>query len=58
MKIPRAIGRTLARLVKQVWRLPQTLSNAMKLRKQRTVLDELEAERLDRIRNPLKYLGK
>jgi hypothetical protein len=46
------------RLVKQVWLLPQSVANAVKQRRQQIVLDELEAERLDRIRNPLKYLGK
>ena len=45
-------------LVKQVWWLPQSVSNAVKQRRRQIVLNELEAERLDRIRNPLKYLGK
>jgi hypothetical protein len=31
---------------------------AVTQRRRQTVLDELEAERLDRIRNPSKYLGK
>ena len=45
-------------LVKRVWLLPQSVANAVKQRRQQIVLNELEAERLDRIRNPLKYLGK
>ena len=45
-------------LVKQVWWLPQSVANAVKQRRRQIVLSELEAERLDRIRNPLKYLGK
>jgi hypothetical protein len=45
-------------LVKQVWWLPQSVANALKQRRRQIVLNELEAERLDRIRNPLKYLGK
>jgi hypothetical protein len=45
-------------LVKQVWLLPQSVANAVKQRRRQIVLNELEAERLDRIRNPLKYLGK
>ena len=45
-------------LVKQVWLLPQSVAHAVKQRRQRVVLDEHEAERLDRIRNPSKYLGK
>ena len=38
--------------------LPQTIANAVKQRRQQVVLNELEAERLDRIRNPSKYRGK
>ena len=44
--------------VKQVWFFPQSVANAVKQRRQQVVLNELEAERLDRIRNPSKYLGK
>ena len=49
---------TLVQLVKQAWFLPQSFTNAIKYRKQRIVWNEHEAERLDRIRNPSKYLGK
>ena len=45
-------------LVKQAWFLPQSIALALKQRRQQTVLNELEVERLDRIRNPSKYLGK
>jgi hypothetical protein len=45
-------------LVKQMGWLPQSVANAVKQRRRQIVLNELEAERLDRIRNPLKYLGK
>jgi len=45
-------------LVKQACLLPQSVVIARKQRRQQVVLDELEAERLDRIRNPSKYLGK
>ena len=48
----------LIQLVKQVWLLPQTIANAVNQRRRQVVLDEHEAERLDRIRNPSKYLGK
>jgi hypothetical protein len=44
--------------VKQVWWLPQSVANAVKQRRRQIVLSELEAGRLDRIRNPLKHLGK
>jgi hypothetical protein len=49
---------TLAQMAKQVWLLPQTIAQAVKHRQRQTVLNEREAERLDRIRNPSKYLGK
>jgi hypothetical protein len=49
---------TIFQVVKQVWLLPQSFANAVQQRRRQVVLNELEAERLDRIRNPLKYLGK
>jgi hypothetical protein len=49
---------TIHQLVKQVWLLPQSVANAVNQRRRQVVLNELEAERLDRIRNPSKYLGK
>ena len=48
----------IIRLVKQAWLLPQSIAIAVKQRRRQTVLDQLEAERLDRIRNPWKYLGE
>ena len=48
----------ITHLVKQAWLLPQSVVIARKQRQRQVVLDELEAERLDRIRNPSKYLGK
>ena len=45
-------------LAKQIGLLPQSVANAVNQRRQQAVLNELEAERLDRIRNPSKYLGK
>jgi hypothetical protein len=49
---------TIVQLVKQAWLLPQSIANAVKQRRLLVVRNELEAERLDRIRNPSKYLGK
>jgi hypothetical protein len=49
---------TILQRVKQVWLLPQSVANAVNQRRRQVVLNELEAERLDRIRNPSKYLGK
>ena len=52
------IGLTIIQLVKQVWFLPHSIANAVKQRRLQVVRNELEVERLDRIRNPSKYLGK
>jgi len=49
---------TLVQLAKQVWSLPQAIANAIQRRKMQAVRNERETERLDRIRNPSKYLGK
>jgi hypothetical protein len=52
------LRRALIQMVKQAWSLPQAVSMAVKQRRRRSFLVELEDERLDRIRNPSKYLGK
>ena len=49
---------TFVQLVRQVCLIPQNIANAVKQRQRRAVRNELEVERLDRIRNPSKYLGK
>ena len=58
MYVLKLICMTIFQLIKQVWLLPQTIANAIQQRRRRMVRNELEAERLDRIRNPSKYLGK
>jgi hypothetical protein len=58
MKILRQIGLTFAEWIKQIRALPATVAKAFKQHKHRAGLNELEAERLDRIRNPEKYRGK
>jgi hypothetical protein len=58
MRIVKVLSQTIARLAKQAWLLPHSLAIAFKERGRQTARDELEAERLDRIRNPSKYLGK
>jgi CO dehydrogenase/acetyl-CoA synthase epsilon subunit len=49
---------TVIHMAKQVLLLPQTVANAVKQRRRQILLNEHEVERLDRIRNPSKYLGK
>jgi len=58
MNALKLIGLTIVQLVKQACLLPQTIAKAVKQRQQQGVRNELEAERLDRIRNPSKYRGK
>ena len=52
------ICRTSINLVKQVWRLPQTIALALEQRRRQLARNEFETERLDRIRNPAKYAGR
>ena len=58
MKTLKLICLTLIQLIKQACMLPQTVAQAVRRRWQRAEQNEREAERLDRIRNPSKYLGK
>ena len=58
MNILKVIGMTIVELVKQACLLPKSLVDAVRQRRLQTVRREDEIERLDRIRNPSKYLGK
>jgi hypothetical protein len=58
MKTLKLIWLTMIQLVKQVCQIPQNIGKAVKQRQRQTVLNEREAERLDRILNPSKYRGK
>jgi len=58
MNLLKLICLTIIQLVKQAWLLPQSIANAVHQRRRQAARDELEAERLDRIRHPSKYLGK
>ena len=58
MRTLKLICLTIIHLVKQAWLLPQSVVIAVQQRRRQNVLNDLEAERLDRIRNPSKYLGK
>jgi len=57
MHILKIIGLTIFRLIEQAWLLPRTIRLAIRQRRQRVIRDEMEIERLDRIRNPSKYVG-
>ena len=58
MRILKLICLTIIQFVKQALLLPQSVVTGISHRRRRAALKELEAERLDRIRNPSKYLGK
>jgi hypothetical protein len=49
---------TIIQLVKQAWLLPQAAVTAVRQRRRQVVLNEHELDRLDRLRNPSKYMGK
>jgi len=58
MQILKLLRQETGRLVRQARALFQAAAIAVKQWRQQPVVDALEAERLDRIRNPSKYLGK
>ena len=58
MKPLKLMALTLLQLTRQVWLLPQSITNAVRQRRRQVAWNNHEAERLDRIRNPWKYLGK
>jgi hypothetical protein len=58
MYILKLICLTIVGLLKQAWLLPQTVALALQQRRQQLTRHQLEAERLDRIRNPSKYAGR
>jgi len=52
------LHQSIGHLLKQAWFLPRSVMTAFRQRREQIVLNEREIERLDRIRNPSKYLGK
>jgi hypothetical protein len=52
------IGKTIVNFVKQAWLFPRSFGISIKQRRQQITLDECEAERLDRLRNPSNYRGR
>jgi hypothetical protein len=49
---------TIMQLAKQAGLLPESIMHAVRQRRRMAVRNKLEVERIDRIRHPLKYLGK
>lgn len=58
LNILKVICLTIVQLAKQAWLLPEAIVAVFQKRRHRTEMNEMEAERLDRIRHPSKYLGK
>ena len=58
MQILKLSYRMMVGLFKQAWLFPHSVAVALQQRRRQFALNALEAERLDRIRNPSKYLGK
>lgn len=58
MNTLKVIWLTIVQLVRQIPLLPRSIAKAFKDREQQAERKELEAERLDRLRNPSKYRGK
>jgi hypothetical protein len=54
----KSIGQAFIQWIKQAWSLPPIVSDFIQRRRQQSLLEALEIERLDRIRNPEKYRGK
>jgi hypothetical protein len=58
MDILKHIWSTLREMGRELWNLPRYVANISVRKREQAVLDDQEAERLDRIRNPSKYRGK
>ena len=58
MEIFKRMGQVLISAWREFWLLPRSVCTALRLWRREAALEALEAERLDRIRNPSKYLGK
>jgi len=52
------IGRMIVNLLKQAWLLPRTVGLAFQEKRRQTIRLRFETERLDRIRNPWRYIGR
>jgi hypothetical protein len=58
MHLLKVIYLTIFALAKQAWAFPATVTAYFRKRRVLAGVDAVEAERLDRLRNPSKYLGK
>ncbi len=58
MQMLKFVCRKLVRLLNALLRLPHSVACLLEQSRKQSALNRLEAERLDRIRNPAKYVGK
>jgi len=58
MHIFKVICLTIFELAKQAWEFPAAVAANLRKRRRVVATNEVEAERLDRLRHPSKYLGK
>ena len=58
MHVLKLIYEATVGLFKRAWLAPRSVATALQQKRRQFVLNALEAERLDRIRNASKYLGK
>jgi hypothetical protein len=58
MQVLKHIYGLMTGFYKQAWLFPRFVAVAVRQRQRQSALNLLEAERLDRIRHPSKYLGK
>lgn len=58
MHILKVICLTIFELAKQAWALPATVAANFRKKRRVAEVNEVEAERLDRLRHPSKYVGK
>jgi hypothetical protein len=52
------IGLTICQLARQAWLIPKSIFVGLRDRREESQRDMREAERLDRIRHPGKYVGR
>jgi hypothetical protein len=58
MHILKVICFTIIELAKQAWAFPANVTANLRKRRRLVAVNDVEAERLDRLRHPSKYLGK
>ena len=58
MQCFKSVCRGLVSSLKALWQLPHSAACVVEQKRNHYALNRREAERLDRIRNPAKYVGK